>query len=119
MISTSPAVTTKNGTMGSPASIRTSPRAIERATPCVAMRAIWAGVSVGNMSASCEALTGGVDRTDSATPYTSATGLVAAVAARSASISRAAGTRAAIQPRMSAITTCLSTSFSRSWKCPS
>src|SRR5438105_3433273 len=67
MISISPALTTKNGTIGSPASMSTSPRAIGRTTPCVAIRAIWTGVRVGNMSASCEALTGGVKRTGAAT----------------------------------------------------
>src|SRR5438309_9363501 len=38
----------------------TCPGAIARRTPCAAIRAICADVSVGNMSASCEALTAGV-----------------------------------------------------------
>src|SRR5215467_2482435 len=56
MISISPLFTAKNGTTGSPASMRISPRATERTLPRAAMRSICAGVSVGNMSASCEAL---------------------------------------------------------------
>src|SRR5690349_5707767 len=62
MISISPRVTTKNGTTWAPASMRTSPRAIGRVTPDFAIRAICAVVSVGNINASCEASTNGVER---------------------------------------------------------
>ena len=42
------AVTTKNGNEPSPASTSTSPRGSHAVRPCAAMRAICAGVSVGN-----------------------------------------------------------------------
>jgi osmoprotectant transport system ATP-binding protein len=58
MTSSCPAVTTKNGTTGSPALTRTSPRSILRSRPCVAMRAICDGVSVGNINPACDGLGG-------------------------------------------------------------
>ena len=45
----------------------TSPRAIARSPPCAAMRAIWAGVSVGNISAACAGLISGTNLDDSDT----------------------------------------------------
>src|SRR4029077_19960608 len=67
MISISPLFTTKNGTTGSPASTRMSPRETERITPCAAIAPICAPVSVGNMSASREALEGRSGRRSSVT----------------------------------------------------
>jgi len=47
----SPLRTRKNGTVVSPASTRTSPRAVDRRRPCAATRATCCGVSVGNTRA--------------------------------------------------------------------
>ena len=48
-ISSRPAVTTKNGTGCAPASTSTSPPRTGRTDPCAAIRAICAGVSIGNV----------------------------------------------------------------------
>ena len=62
MTSISPDLTTKNGTLVWPPSINTSPRVIVRITPRDAIRAICAGLNVGNMSAAWGALVSSVER---------------------------------------------------------